>query len=224
MSVFAVTSVLHGALGIDPTQKLILLVIAEHANRDSGGRAWPSIATIARLGCVTDRRVQYNLRALEAAGWLSIEQRSAGGRGRTSVYRLNLPRMRQNMLLKGAADGTVGQHGGPPQRVPQTAPLPVAETVPPATGNGAAGGKKTLLPAAPEPSNEPNTNREPRRESTQQIDGDASLRNRLKKIEGGTGKKLVMQAVPPKRAKTREEEEASRQDQLRRLALLQSKP
>jgi hypothetical protein len=66
-------------------QRLILLVIAEHADRN--GIAWPSVETIARLANCSERYVKETI-ALLQTGELVLER--GGGRGRSNRYRIPL--------------------------------------------------------------------------------------------------------------------------------------
>ena len=65
----------------DPTQKLILMSIADQAN-DEWRTAWPSVAFIARRTGVSARTVQRHLKELVRAGHLGIEER----RNNSSIY------------------------------------------------------------------------------------------------------------------------------------------
>ena len=69
-------------------QRLILVVIAEHA--DKNGLAWPSVETIARLANCSERFVKQTIAKLES-GELVIER--GGGRGRSNRYRIPLERV-----------------------------------------------------------------------------------------------------------------------------------
>ena len=53
---------------ITPTQKLILLCLADHA--DDAGRCYPSMRRLGDRTCLTERAVRKNLRDLEAGGYL----------------------------------------------------------------------------------------------------------------------------------------------------------
>lgn len=64
---------------------LVLIVLADHAHDDGDG-AYPSVATIARLGRMSPRGVHKSLRSLEAAGLIHGSPRP----GRPTVYRLDL--------------------------------------------------------------------------------------------------------------------------------------
>src|SRR5690242_17939360 len=89
MSIRWVNTMLRTAFGIDPTAKLILIILAEHANDD--GVAWPSVETIAKLACITTRRAHIQLKALKDAGWFVADE-NVGGRHRTTRRRLVQPR------------------------------------------------------------------------------------------------------------------------------------
>ena len=67
------------------TERLVLLVIATHANPESGS-AWPSIATLASETALGGRQVQALIRRLEATGELTIDQ--GQGRKNTNIYRV----------------------------------------------------------------------------------------------------------------------------------------
>jgi len=69
-------------------QRLILLVIAEHADRN--GHAWPSVETIARLANCSQRFVKRTIAKLDA-GELVLER--GGGRGRSNRYRIPLEKV-----------------------------------------------------------------------------------------------------------------------------------
>lgn len=66
----------------DPTEKLVLLAIADHANDE--GMAYPSMAGIAAKCSLTERGARGIIRRLEASNWLLTKV--GGGRGGKSVY------------------------------------------------------------------------------------------------------------------------------------------
>lgn len=70
-----------------PVERFVLLALADFA--DDQGRCWPSVATIARRCCMSDRNARRILRRLEVGGWLTCAVRH--GRNRTSRYRIHLP-------------------------------------------------------------------------------------------------------------------------------------
>lgn len=67
MSVHAISWVLRHSDESVPGRRLVLLVLADKAD-DDGTNAYPSVATIARETRMSERGVQYALRALEADG------------------------------------------------------------------------------------------------------------------------------------------------------------
>jgi hypothetical protein len=67
--------------GVEGTELLTLLVIADHAS-DDGTDSWPGIATIARKTRRSERRVQEAIQALAKKGLIEIEV-NAGGNART---------------------------------------------------------------------------------------------------------------------------------------------
>ena len=74
-----------------PISKLVLLRLADHANADN--EAWPSIASIARDTCLSERAVRCHLRKLEEAGIIArFERRMTDAHGRclSNLYRLNV--------------------------------------------------------------------------------------------------------------------------------------
>lgn len=85
MSLPAVVHALYSVRGIDPTAKLILVVIADHTNPQTGW-AWPSTSRLADLAGVSKRSAIRHIDALEAAGLLVVNRRS----GRSSGYRIIL--------------------------------------------------------------------------------------------------------------------------------------
>lgn len=77
----------------DLAETLVLLAIADSADKDSG-EAWPSQATIARRARQTDRSVRNVLARLWRDGWLTWEERKrANGSRASNVYTLNLAKL-----------------------------------------------------------------------------------------------------------------------------------
>jgi hypothetical protein len=76
---------------VTPTEKLVLLSIAEHANAD--GICWPGMAKIAEKTGLVRRTVIRAVEALDAAGIIGVERRRTGaGRQTSNLYRLDLGR------------------------------------------------------------------------------------------------------------------------------------
>ncbi len=84
MSIELMSLVLHHSVA-HPTQKLILLGIANH---QGDGGAWPSIDTLATYANVSRRSVSTALQALEKRGDIIIEPQA--GRNRTNLYWVTL--------------------------------------------------------------------------------------------------------------------------------------
>ena len=55
------------------SDKSVLMILAVHA--DERGKAWPSMATIARCGSMTRRTAFTAVRRLDETGWLAIDRR-----------------------------------------------------------------------------------------------------------------------------------------------------
>ena len=92
-----VSIALDGARGCGPTAKLTLLALADRANTKDGGSTWPSLADIAERTDRQVRQVRVDMRILEDRGWIRAEGSRHGGRGRATVYRLNLEAMLRAM-------------------------------------------------------------------------------------------------------------------------------
>lgn len=69
MSVEAIAWVLNHAPVKSPVSKLVLVALANHARPD-GSSAFPSVATICRYTCLSERSVRQHLDALEKSGIL----------------------------------------------------------------------------------------------------------------------------------------------------------
>lgn len=93
MSVESISKVLNADLDITPTQKFVLVGIANH---DGDGGAWPSINTLARYVGITPRSVQRALKELERCG-LIVRHLNEGGTARTRNHsRPNLYELRMS--------------------------------------------------------------------------------------------------------------------------------
>lgn len=91
MSVEAMSLALRVA-GISPTEKLVLIGIANH---DGDGGAWPSVATLAVYANASERTVQRAIASLQARGLLTVEANAGGnantrGDRRPNLYVLHL--------------------------------------------------------------------------------------------------------------------------------------
>lgn len=76
-------------------ERFVLLALADYAN--DKGECWPSVVTVAKKTCLSERGVRLVLRALEAGGWLITDL--GGGRGGANIYRIK------------------GERGAPPRNV-----------------------------------------------------------------------------------------------------------
>ena len=91
--------------GLNPTDRLILLLLADRHNPDSG-QCWPSVSTVAREAGVAVRAVQRSIRKAERAGILTrTDRHGRGGQQTTNGYRFP------------ALDGPAGASPVPPRGV-----------------------------------------------------------------------------------------------------------
>lgn len=67
MSIEAIVWALNDAACESPTEKLVLIALANHARPD-GTAAFPAVATISRYTTLSERAIRNTLRALEARG------------------------------------------------------------------------------------------------------------------------------------------------------------
>jgi DNA-binding MarR family transcriptional regulator len=88
MSVRLMARVFELPASVSPTQRIVLLKLADCAN-DEGCNAYPSVATLSRAAGVGERAVQKTLRQLERCGYIRPEKRAH--RYRSTTYRLTLP-------------------------------------------------------------------------------------------------------------------------------------
>lgn len=102
--------------GISPAQKAVLISLADQANDD--GYCWPSVGTIAKRTCLSERAVQGAIKWLHSAGLLSSDER----RGTSSVYRITPAAYAppQEMRPADAAPRGAGNAPPPPQELHPT--------------------------------------------------------------------------------------------------------
>jgi predicted transcriptional regulator len=97
VSIESMVTVLNAG-NLTPQDKLVLLGIANH---DGDGGAWPSVATLARYGCCSERTIRRVLQRLVEAGLVTVEYQ-AGGRQNTradrrpNLYHIHLARVVDN--------------------------------------------------------------------------------------------------------------------------------
>lgn len=82
--------ILETVTGVTPTQKLILLGLAERAD-GSGREAFPSNRTLARYAVCSGRNVELGLKQLRDAGWIGIQARATNRR--PTMYYLKLEKL-----------------------------------------------------------------------------------------------------------------------------------
>lgn len=98
-------------------EMLLALALADHAH-DDGTHIFPSVAHLSSKTRQSERSVQYQLRRMEAAGWLLLVNSGVGGRrsgysegGRTREYRISPDWMKGADIApfgKGATDDSEG--------------------------------------------------------------------------------------------------------------------
>ena len=67
---------------LGPTERLIMLALADHA--DDSGRCYPSLARLRQRTGLSERAIQSNIRALQTAGYITIIP--GAGQGGANVY------------------------------------------------------------------------------------------------------------------------------------------
>lgn len=135
-----------GQPGLDPSSKLVLLSLADHANDD--GESWPSLERLSERTGRDRRTVQRAVAALEARGL--VEREPAKG-VRSTRYRL---------LVQGRHDTTPTGGTTPPLAdEPEVAPRRLrGGTTPPGGRHHATSRDGTTPPEPSEPSTEPSGN------------------------------------------------------------------
>ena len=89
MSVQAIDWALRLVKNVSPTQKLILICLANHAGPD--GTCWPSQTVVSDYSGLSRDAVNRNIKELESLGLIGTERRKdADGRETTKIYRLNM--------------------------------------------------------------------------------------------------------------------------------------
>ncbi len=72
-ALFQAFDLIKGNAELSCHEKLVLLVLADHVNRETG-MAWPSVATLALETSISERQVQRALKGLSEKGALSVER------------------------------------------------------------------------------------------------------------------------------------------------------
>lgn len=98
-------------------EMLLALALADHAS-DDGTKVFPSVEALAEKTRQSVRSVQYQLRSMQAAGWLILVNAGHGGRSMTNEYRISLDWIKGAEIAplkkgaicdaKGATDDTKG--------------------------------------------------------------------------------------------------------------------
>lgn len=110
MSVQALSWVFDEVRGLSPVQRLVLLSIANHADK-YGDNAWPSVATIREeTDLARDNTVRDALRFLRDEGWIEVEVNGGGDHRVRADRRPNLYRL--PLMRRGASDVYPPPDGG----------------------------------------------------------------------------------------------------------------
>jgi len=109
------------------TRKLVLLLLAEHAD-ENGARIFPAVATLAADAELSDRAVQLALKDLVGMGVLVVVRAGGGGRGATTEYRIDLERAKdvrptEEAASKGEAGSRKGERRSPKGEAGSPEPL-----------------------------------------------------------------------------------------------------
>jgi Helix-turn-helix domain len=119
VSVRLITAVFQ--LDIAPSEKLVLLAMADHAHDDGTG-CYPSIELLARKTSQTRRGVQKIMRRLQGAGLIAPSKVSRGGPRRSTEYTLMLANSEPRSLFASTQPRTpvhATANVGMPNREPQ---------------------------------------------------------------------------------------------------------
>ena len=102
--------------GMSPAQKAVLISLADQANDD--GYCWPSVGTIAKRTCLSERAVQGAIKWLESANMLHSSER----KGTSSVYQITPAAYAPPQMLRpaDAAPRGAGNAPQPPQMLHPT--------------------------------------------------------------------------------------------------------
>ena len=107
-----------------PGRKLTLLSLADYAS-DDGGSVFPSLQTLALKASLSRDQVQRYVRSFIADGLLSVVANGKGGHhSNTTVYRVNLDKLRALPPWKVNVTGSTDAHDGGHARLSRGAPMP----------------------------------------------------------------------------------------------------
>ncbi|QEA10877.1 DNA replication protein O [Bordetella phage vB_BbrS_PHB09] len=116
-------------------EMLLALAMADHSN-DQGTGIYPSVASLAEKTRQSVRAVQYQLRAMEQAGWLILVNSGNGGRNQRREYRIS------EAWLKGADFASLAQVAQEAENNADSAPFGEAEKGANPAAKGATGDAK----------------------------------------------------------------------------------
>lgn len=94
--------------GMSPAQKAVLISLADQANDD--GYCWPSVGTIAKRTCLSERAVQGAIKWLQSANLMTASERN----GTSSVYRLTPAAYAPPQEMRPAANAPTPAASAPP--------------------------------------------------------------------------------------------------------------
>lgn len=86
--------------GLSPTQKLVLIVLCDHAN-DVGGSCHPSAKRVAQKASLSERQCRRVLKELAALGYFDVVGNAAGGGNLTKKLQLNVQKITTPDLFRG---------------------------------------------------------------------------------------------------------------------------
>lgn len=77
-----IMSAIFDSLSLGPTERLIMLALADHADDD--GRCYPSMARLSQRTGLSERAIQTNVKNLTDAGYLKVI--TGGGKSHSNLY------------------------------------------------------------------------------------------------------------------------------------------
>jgi hypothetical protein len=209
-----VSLVLDLPIKMDPSQKLVLVCLADHANERDRGLAWPSNATLSQRTGICERQVQEHRVALEAAALIELVSNRRGGRGKAKVYRLKVETILGWIAHVDAAKAAV--HCRELRKIPGALPLgfsvqnPAASALNPAASSPKPSGAahERVRPTATEPEVEPES--KPESEPARAREG-CNVTALLREDQHRLKKALTSEPEPTRAQMTREQQiEAAR--------------
>ena len=125
MSLKAAHWAVHEARGLKPLERLLLLVLAEHA--DDRNRVWPSQDRLAHMVGTSPSTLRRCLRRLERLGLLTHEHRWVMDESTNTLQMKDVYHLHVGATPYWAAprDGSQGSHPTGPHKPSESAPKPV---------------------------------------------------------------------------------------------------